>query len=212
MGAYSHVEYELYKPGGEKYYLKDPYAICDGGYHKWRHMMSASRLISDPDFIIWRKRLESVRKDIENFFGRMKNRFRCLKLPIEYHSKEQIDNMFFTCVGLQNMLHDWDEHDTFANGMSWANRHGDFEDLGEHWGVPTYKGMPVTADADYSRFGKFHFSEEQEVHFGEEVEELSVDELVTLQTERDASFYDLQTRLVISYKEQLKRGNVFWVR
>ena len=46
--------------GREK--IKGPYAIVDGGYHKWRHLMSASRLISDPDFVAWRERLESIHK------------------------------------------------------------------------------------------------------------------------------------------------------
>ena len=54
-----------------------------------------------PDGVKW---LESVRKDVECTFGILKGRFRCLKLPIFYHSKKNIDNMFFTCCILHNML------------------------------------------------------------------------------------------------------------
>ena len=129
-------------------------------------MISASRLVSAADFILWRKRLESVRKDIECFFGRMKGRFRILKLPIGYHYKAQIDDVFFTCVGLQNMLHCWDGQYEFSNnGLSWGVQHGDSDDLGEHWGVPTVRGVPVAERADYSRFGVINFRDDQHVHF-----------------------------------------------
>ena len=51
------------------------------------------------------KHLESVRKDVECFFGILKGRFRILKLPILFRSRERIDNAFFTCCILHNMLH-----------------------------------------------------------------------------------------------------------
>ena len=52
--------------------LKRPYVIVDGGYHKWRHLMSASSNISTAPFKAFRKKLESVRKDVECAFGRLK--------------------------------------------------------------------------------------------------------------------------------------------
>ncbi|CAM9487944.1 unnamed protein product [Discosporangium mesarthrocarpum] len=49
----------------------------------------------------WSNWLESVRKDVERYFGRLKGRFRVLKLPMLYWSsrnrpREKIDNLFFT--------------------------------------------------------------------------------------------------------------------
>jgi len=41
------------------------YVIVDGGYHKWKATMSASRHGSGESFTQWREQLESVRKDIE---------------------------------------------------------------------------------------------------------------------------------------------------
>lgn len=41
--------------------------------------------------------LESVRKGVECFFGILKGRFIILKLRLGYHSKEDIDNIFFAC-------------------------------------------------------------------------------------------------------------------
>ena len=41
-------------------------------------------------------------------FQRLKARFRILKTPLSFHDKKQIDDLFFTCVTLQNLLLDWD--------------------------------------------------------------------------------------------------------
>jgi hypothetical protein len=41
------------------------YVIVDGGYHKLKATMSASRHGSGESFTQWREQLESVRKDIE---------------------------------------------------------------------------------------------------------------------------------------------------
>ena len=177
--------------------------------------MSASRLNSDTDFILWRKRLESVRKDIECFFGRLKGRFRILKLPIVYQDKAQIDDIFITCVGLQNMLHDWDGQYMFSNnGLSWVQQYGNFNDaLGEHWGVPTVRGFPVTEQADCSRFGVINFRDDQHVHFDDHaVGSVTIEQLVTLQVESSQAFKELQEKLVVSYHAQQRAGNVIWLR
>ena len=41
----------------------------NGGYHHWVSTMSASRIPTIPDFVVWRRQLESVRNDIEDIFG-----------------------------------------------------------------------------------------------------------------------------------------------
>ena len=61
--------------------------------------------------------MESVRKDVECAFGVLKGRFRFLKLPIQFHDKEVIDDMFLTCVGLHNMLHLWDGRGEWEMGV-----------------------------------------------------------------------------------------------
>ena len=57
----------------------------------------------------WSERVESVRKDVERSFGILKGRFRILKLPILLHNAEAIDNVFFTCCVLQNIIMDADD-------------------------------------------------------------------------------------------------------
>ena len=86
-GSHKHVSFELYESDGSKRRIYDPYVLVDGGYHRWRHTISASRRIVRPEFVAWRKRVESVRKDIEDVFGVVKGRFRILKLLILLQKK-----------------------------------------------------------------------------------------------------------------------------
>jgi Plant transposon protein len=60
--------------------------------------------------------LESVRKDVE--YAYWKGRFRILKLP-QYRTVAKIDNIFFTCCILHNMLHAFDGLDVRERGVHW---------------------------------------------------------------------------------------------
>ena len=89
------------------------FGINDGGYHKWAATQAADKTDTGPSYAEWRKQMESVRKDIECFFGRFKSRFRMFKTPLTFHDKGDIDNAFFTCVALQNILPEWDKTQGF---------------------------------------------------------------------------------------------------
>jgi len=152
---------------------KGAYLIIDPGYHKWAATQAASKISSDPDYVLWRTQMEAVRKDIECFFGRLKNRFRVLKTPLTFHKKRDIDNLVFTCIGLQNILHDWDKESgeitSWEVDADWLGAGGDFDDeaqTGEdddearHWCRPKLRrsmknGATSRAGAkdDFSEFG-----------------------------------------------------------
>ena len=51
--------------------------------------------------------MESVRKDIECYFGRLKQRFKVFRIPNQLKIKNQIDDMMFTIVAIQNMTLDY---------------------------------------------------------------------------------------------------------
>lgn len=76
----------------------------------------------------WGKHAESVRKDVECAFGRLKGRFRCLKIPARFESQETVADQFRACVCLHNMCHDWD-----GLGARWDKvllvDHGDSGDI-----------------------------------------------------------------------------------
>ena len=109
--------------------IKGLYFICDGGYHKWRCMQCPVKNTSAHDLRIWSKWLESVRKDIECTFGILKGRFRILKIPILLQSKEEIDNVLFTCCCLHNeIMRDDNLFKLWEQGVEWNGPDG-FHDL-----------------------------------------------------------------------------------
>lgn len=77
--------------------------------------------VDDTCFSKW---LESVRKDVECFFGRLKGRFRLLKLPIMMRTPKEVDNVFYTCCILHNMLHAFDGLHEMEADVHWAGQDG----------------------------------------------------------------------------------------
>jgi hypothetical protein len=158
-GSHKNVSFQVYSADGSTKTIKDSYLLVDGGYHRWRHTISASRHNVDPDFVAWRKRLESVRKDIEDVFGILKGRFRILKLPILYQKKEYIDNVVHCCVALHNMLRDWDGLSVWEGDADWKGRDSVFiPEEEEECGMPLVRGREIAGNEDFSRFGIQHFA------------------------------------------------------
>ena len=79
--------------------------------------------LSESD-LLFSKSLESVRKGVECFFGILKGRFRILKLAMAYQKQERIDNVFFTCCILHNMLHTLDGMDKLEENTNWVGSAG----------------------------------------------------------------------------------------
>jgi hypothetical protein len=63
------------------------FLICDGGYHKWRHMMCGLKHTSKQFHSLFSIQLESVRKDVECAFGILKCRFQILGNFYNYVSR-----------------------------------------------------------------------------------------------------------------------------
>ena len=88
---YKDEEYEVYEEVDgilRRTVLKGLYVACDNGYPKWPCMQCPLKHSSEAYESRWSKWLETVRKDVECTFGILKGRFRCLKLPVFYHSKK----------------------------------------------------------------------------------------------------------------------------
>jgi len=213
--------------------LKRPYVIVDGGYHRWRHLMSVSRNNSTPEYIAFRKQLESIRKDIECAFGVLKGlnctpttiwlvpnlycndagRWRILKLPMLFHKQSSVNNVIQTCVILHNMLHDLDCRSEWKCGLQWGGAHGHFDDQGRHWGLPTVDGEQVRPGDDYSRMGRLHFSQHATHIVGPMPRtDAELRRMVELQRETSPGYYELQHKLVTHFKCVQETGDVLWLR
>jgi hypothetical protein len=85
--------------------LSSCYVIVDGGYLEWVETISgylgSECLRTKFKFSDW---IGSVRKDVECFFGILKNRFRFLKNPITLQDQSDVDNAFLTCCIINNMI------------------------------------------------------------------------------------------------------------
>ena len=90
-GKYAECTYEVFTDANlTTKEVKGLYIICDGGYHRWRVLQCPQTLNSDPKVALWSRWMESVRKDVECTFGILKRRFRCLKLPVQWHHKDDV--------------------------------------------------------------------------------------------------------------------------
>ena len=95
--------YNMLKATGEIFQSMGAWILCDGGYHRWVTTVCGYKHTADKAKHLWSKRMESVRKDVENVFGHIKKRFRCLRLPFLLTTEKDIDNTFRVCC----MLHNW---------------------------------------------------------------------------------------------------------
>ncbi|CAN0345009.1 unnamed protein product, partial [Pylaiella littoralis] len=112
-------KFDVYKADGTTQTLEGCYLIVDNGYHKWRTLIEPTKYPITEEDIRFSGRLESVRKDVECFFGILKARFRILKLAMTYQKQERLDYVFFTCCILHNMLHTYDGMDNLEENVNW---------------------------------------------------------------------------------------------
>ena len=103
--------------------------LVDGGYLRWSSTIPPFKMYKNAKEERWSKWAESMRKDVECTFGILKGRFRILKTGIRLHSFITMDNIWFTCCALHNMLLEIDGlHTRWINGVP-----SDYEGtLGQH--------------------------------------------------------------------------------
>ncbi|CAB1103804.1 unnamed protein product [Ectocarpus sp. CCAP 1310/34] len=121
------VPFTLLGEDGSEFEERGLYLIVDGGYHKWRCLQCPVQFPVTQDELAFRKQLESVRKDIECFFGILKGRFRILKMPLLYRGIHKLDCIFQTCCALHNMLHSYDGLSLLEKDCEWAGADGDLD-------------------------------------------------------------------------------------
>ena len=93
-------QYQVYRPDGTSFFTKGVYLIVDGGYLRWKCLQCGLKHSSDEDYVLWRQRMESLRKDIQCYFGHLKQRFRVLRTPNLLTDKVKIHNMMFSVVAI----------------------------------------------------------------------------------------------------------------
>jgi hypothetical protein len=146
-------------------------------------------------------------------------------MPILFHEKEVIDDLFFTCVALQNIIAKWEGKDQWAErGVSWDKADGLFEDDDidqRNWARPKVfrdgAWVKVNAGDDYSNIGRVVLAEDQQVVWADQGGAIptgpeDLQRLVDLHTESDKKFLDLQKKLVQNFRVRSAEGTVHWLR
>jgi len=104
------------KQGVPKTY-QGAWIAVDGGYQKVACFIDPMHNRYGFQEVVFSEWLESVRKDVECAFGRLKMRFRFLRGFVVYHDAMIIENAFKTAAMLHNMLLKWDRMDDY----NWGN-------------------------------------------------------------------------------------------
>lgn len=197
---YQNENFELLDVDGVPRLQKGLYLIVDGGYHKWRCLQCPMKHTSKIKEALWSKWVESVRKDVECCFGILKGRFRCLKLPIYYQSKPAIDNMFFTCCILHNILLNVDGYDVkWEQNVNWEKQAGyhadeDITIFKKHW----RRARALVGSTDYSLQGISAVQQRYEIFHdgGEEVQD---------------SHFSLRHKLVEHFNRKYTAREIEWL-
>ena len=82
--------------------------MCDNGYLSWSCTVPPDKNATCYKNIRFSEWLESMRKDVECFFGIMKGRFCILRYGFRFHSITECDKLWLSCCALHNMLLDVD--------------------------------------------------------------------------------------------------------
>ena len=107
-GKYENVTFTLYDENGQPIYCRGAYLIADAGFLQIACLVDPTRDSWDFQTIRWCEFLESIRKDVECFFGIVKGRFRYLQNHVNNHSFQVIDAAFKTCCILHNIILEFD--------------------------------------------------------------------------------------------------------
>ena len=87
LSLYKHFQWTMDLTDSTTQQRQGVFLICDGGYHKWRHMMCGLKHTSKQFHSLFSIQLESVRKDVECAFGILKCRFQILGNFYNYVSR-----------------------------------------------------------------------------------------------------------------------------
>ena len=192
------LPFKLSTADGHEVDERGVYLITDQGYHRWRCLQCPMGALATKQEQLFSTRIESVRKDVECTFGILKGRFRILKLPLLFHRQSDVDNVFFTCCVLHNMLHrnaarvfQWEQD------ADWAGADGVHEvdpDADDDEGMPSLRDRDILPFTDEATVGQAHFA-------------VPVEEV-----EEDVGFFRLRKQLIEHVWVQHLAGNLQWPR
>lgn len=100
---YKDVRWTRLDKNGQEHEMTGCHLICDNGYPDRLTLIAPVTVALEKDLTDWSDMMESMRKDVECLFGRLKKRFGILH---RYNSTnmELLDDVMFTCCALHNFI------------------------------------------------------------------------------------------------------------
>jgi hypothetical protein len=143
---FTEYEYPLYDSQGRSVTGKGAWAIVDGGYHQWKVSQGPAPNAHTLQERSFSKVVVENRKDSEDTIGRLRARFRILRMPFLCKSKEKIDAVVHTSAILHNMLLKYDGYAAKFDDIDPhfnVNDVAEDEDNEEGWRAVRHNGVVV---------------------------------------------------------------------
>ncbi len=167
---FTEYEYPLRDSQGRQFMGKGAWAIVDGGYHQWKVSQGPAPNAPTIQERSFSKVVVENRKDSEDAIGRLRARWRILRMPFICKSKEKIDAVVHTSAILHNMLL---KHDGYASKFDDIDPNFNLNDVEENedneegWRAVRHNGVVVGPLDDYGGEGlSLHRSVGSEVEAG----------------------------------------------
>lgn len=201
-GSMHDVQFVLYDEGGIPRLCRGGYLMADNGYLKNAIFICPWKTPTCQEELYWSEWAESVRKDVECFFGVLKARWWYLRNGIRYHSADTIQNAFKCAAIFHNMLL---SYDGLLNGNDegmWENLNPDMPDFdsifeNETEAEPPYD-LPILRSEDALSMRQIQ-GQQNVLLPGESFHPVH-------------DFVVLRRALVVHFKHQYAIGDLWWPR
>jgi hypothetical protein len=196
-GSMEHILFHLYDSGRNLITVQGGYLIADGGFLRIGCMADPGHGSWAMNEVRWSEFLESIRKDVECFFGILKNRFRFCLGPIEVRDYEVVEAAFKCCTMIHNLILDYDK-EFHAECMLW-------EDINWERLSPDVSDEEIEEMLESAREQK---EEENSIPFLPPPE--SAEGAIVLKANNKHDYHKLKELLIASFTQQFEMGQVYW--
>ena len=141
--------------------------------------------------------MESIRKDVECFYGILKNRFRFCLGPIEVRDYEVIESAFQCCTMIHNLILDYDK-DFHSECCLWEDIN--WERLAPDVSEEDLEEMLESAREEREEENLIPFLPQPELAEG----------AILLKANNKQDYHKLKELLIASFTQQFEMGQVYW--